>query len=88
MGILFGNSGCLLTKAGITKLSELIIDADKDWNGHTITNCGGLAAGMGKGDILAQDGSVLVKISPGSIGHEFTDGGPGNMPSWKEPPSS
>lgn len=87
MGILFGNSGALLTKAGITKLSELIIDTDKDWNGHVLTNCGGLASGMGKGDLLVHDGSVLVALSPGAIGHELTDGGPGHTPSWQPPPS-
>lgn len=87
MGILFGNSGALLTKAGITKLSELIIDASKDWNGHVITNCGGLAFGMGKGDLIVHDGNVLVALSPGTIGHEFTDGGPGHTPGWQPPPS-
>jgi hypothetical protein len=87
VGLLYGNSGALLTKAGITRLSELIIDADKDWQGKIITNCGGAAAGMGKGDLLVHDGTVLVPVSPGSIGHEFTSNGHAFMPSWEPPPT-
>jgi len=86
MGILYGSSSCILVKAGITKLSELEIDADKDWNGRGITSLKELAAGMGKGDALVHDGSVLVKVSPGDIGDEFTSGGPGHMPGWEPPP--
>jgi hypothetical protein len=29
---------------------------------------------------------VLVKVSPGDIGDEFTSGGPGHMPGWEPPP--
>ena len=66
----------LLTKAGITKLSELIIDADKDWNGKRLSQLKELALGMGKGDILYQGaGGVLVKLSPGPISYELTSGG-------------
>ena len=86
MGLLYGNSGALLSKAGITKLSELVIDTDKDWNGKTITNCGGAAVGMGKGDLLVHNGTVLVAVSPGAIGHEFTSRGPGFVPGWEPPP--
>ena len=86
MGILAGNSSALLIKGGITKLSELEIDGDKDWNGKTILNISGVAAGMQKGGVLVHNGSVLVEVIPGSIGHEFTTGGPGNMPSWLAPP--
>ena len=85
MGILAGNSSCLLVKGGITKLSELDIDCDKDWNGKAILNISGAAAGMQKGGVLVHDGSVLVVVVPGSIGHGFTDGGPGHTPSWEEP---
>ena len=85
MGILAGNSGCLLNKAGITKLSELEIDCDKDWNGKAVLNISGAAAGMQKGGVLVHNGSVLTTVTPGSIGHGFTDGGPGHIPSWEEP---
>jgi hypothetical protein len=72
---------------GITKLSQLMIDIDKDWQGYGITNLKELAAGMTKGDLLVQDGSVLIKVSPGNMGDEFTSGGPGNIPSWEPPPT-
>jgi hypothetical protein len=71
---------------GVKFLSELVIDCDKDWLGFGITNLKELAAGMVKGDVLVQDGSVLVKVSPGDIGDEFTSGGPGHMPGWEPPP--
>ena len=87
MGILFGSSSCLLAKAGITKLSELIIDADKDWNGKGITNLKELASGMGQGDIVQRGSSgVLEKLSPAEIGFELTSNGPGHEISWKAPP--
>ena len=85
MGILAGNSSCLLVKGGITKLSELDIDCDKDWNGKAILNISSTTAGMQKGGVLIHNGSVLVTVIPGSIGHGFTDGGPGHAPSWEEP---
>ena len=85
MGILAGNSSALLVKGGITKLSEMEIDCDKDWNGKNILNISGAAAGMQKGGVLVHNGSVLTTVTPGSIGHGFTDGGPGHMPSWEEP---
>ena len=87
MGILYGNSSCLLVKGGITRLSELSIDVAKDWQGFGISNLKELAAGMGKGDVPVHDGSILAKASPGSIGHEFSDGGPGHTPSWQPPPA-
>jgi len=71
---------------GIKSLSELIIDGDKDWLGFGITNLKELAAGMAKGDLLVQDGSLLAKASPGDIGDGFTSLGPGHMPGWQPPP--
>ena len=88
MGILFGASGCLLTKPGITRLSELEIDADKDWQGYSIDNIAHLASGMARGSLLVHNGSILVAIPSGPIGHEFTSGGPGVQPSWESPPGS
>lgn len=77
----------LLLKAGITKLSELEIDADKDWNGQGISQLKELALSMTKGDILFQGaGDVLVKLSPSSIGDELTSHGPGHAISWEAPP--
>ncbi|MBA7710539.1 hypothetical protein ES703_119482 [subsurface metagenome] len=76
----------LLLKGGISKLSELEIDADKDWDGKGINNLKELALSMTKGDILFRQGDVLVKLSPGPIGDELTSGGPGAAVKWKVPP--
>ena len=77
MGVFLGPSGCFLMKGGITKLSELEIDADKDWQGHGVTNIAHLAAGMTKGSL----------VPAATIGHEFTSNGLLAMPSWEPPPS-
>ena len=87
MGLL-GNGGCLLIKLGVTRLSGLEIDTDKDWGGYGIANLKELAAGMQRGDILQRGGSGgLEKISPGSIGFEITSNGPGHEVSWQAPPT-
>lgn len=88
MGILYGNSGCLLTKAGITKLSQLLIDADKDWGGYGMFNLKELAPGMQRGDVLTHNGTILVKLSPANIGDELTSNGPGQAVEWKAPPTA
>ena len=85
VGILFGSSGCLLVKGGITKLSELEIDTDKDWNSKGIFNLKELDAGMGKGDIVYHNGTRLAKLSPGTIGDELTSRDPFGI-GWEAPP--
>jgi len=75
------------TRGGATKLSELEIDADKDWASYGIFNLKGLAAAMGKGDVLQHgDTGVLEKLSPGPITYELTSSGPGNEVEWEVPP--
>ena len=87
MGLL-GNGGCLLIKLGVTRLSQLAIDADKDWGYHGISNLKGLANGMQRGDILQRGVSgVLEKLSPGPIGFEITSNGPGHEVEWQAPPT-
>ena len=86
MGMLFGASSCLLVKAGITRLSELEVDADKDWQGYGITNIAHLASGMTRGSLLIHNGSVLAAVPAGTIGNEFTSNGPAHIPEWKAPP--
>jgi hypothetical protein len=87
MGILFGASGCLLGRPGISKLSELEIDADKDWQGYGISNLKELAPSMQRGDMLQRgDNGVLEKLSPGAIGFELTSNSPGYKVEWKAPP--
>ena len=72
----------------VTALSQLEIDSDKDWQGFGVTNLKELAAGMHKGDILINDGIRIVKVSPGSIGDEFTSSGSGHLTTWKAPPGA
>jgi len=73
---------------GITKLSELIIDADKNWVDKGISNLKELVLGMQRGDIFYRgSGGVLVKLSPGNIGDELTSQGTGHEIWWQPPPS-
>ena len=73
---------------GVKKLSELQIDADRDWNGKSIWNLKELALGMAKGDIIQKgSGGVLIKITPGPISFELTSNGPGKQIEWKAPPT-
>jgi len=73
-------------RPGATRLSQLEIDADKDWNIKGINNLKELALGMQKGDMFFQQGGVLVKLSPGPLGHELTTRGPGQPIAWEPPP--
>ena len=74
--------GCLLIKlpGGITKLSELEIDADKDWQGFGISNIKEVAAAMAKGDLPI--GGSMDKLTPGTAGEPLTSAGAGNTPTW------
>lgn len=79
-------AGSLFTK-GISKLSELTIDADKDMSGRGVYNLKELAPSMQKGDIIYKGaGGVLVKLSPGPIGYELTCHNPNHEISWEAPP--
>ena len=73
---------------GVDKLSQLTIDADKDWQGKGITNLKQLAAAMAKGDIVVRGNSVLQRLQPGSIGNVLTSGGPLHLPSYMPPTSA
>jgi len=72
-------------------LHELRIDIDKEWvdqdgQPRGISNLKELASGMQKGDVFFRQSSVLVKLSPGPIGHELTTHGPGQPIAWEPPP--
>ena len=67
---------------GITKLSELIIDADKDWQAKGITNLKEVAAAMAKGDLPVRGNAILQRLIPGAIGLVLTSAGPGHIPFW------
>jgi len=77
--------GALLEKMP-KKLSELPIDADKDWETFGITNMKELAAGMNKGDLAISDGAKLAVLTPGSIGTNLITHDWGNLPTWGYPP--
>lgn len=70
---------------GITKLSELIIDADKDWGTNGIANVKETTLGMVKGDMNQKNG-VLIKLSPTNHGDELTSRGVGNEVAFLAPP--
>lgn len=67
---------------GVTKLSELEIDADKDWVAKGISNIKEVAESMETGAIVVHDGSVLIKLSPGVANLVLTSEGPGHLPVW------
>jgi hypothetical protein len=80
----------LLTK-GITRLSQLEIDADKDWRGKGITNIKEVASAMSHGDMIVRSDStpVLVKLPcEYGIGYHFIHaksvGGGKFEPEWKD----
>ncbi len=67
---------------GISKLSQLTIDADKPWVTRGISNIKEIVAGMATGDMIYHDGTKLVKITPGVIGSELITKGPTHPPEW------
>ena len=75
---------------GINKLSELIIDADKDFAADTgtpksITNIKQVAASMAIGNIVQSDGTKLVRIPNGPDGYVLTSQGAGKLLTWAPP---
>ncbi len=67
---------------GITKLSQLTIDADKDWVAMGISNIKEVVAGMATGDIIYRDGNKIQKLIPGPVGTQLKTKGPGQNPIW------
>ncbi len=76
----------LLTKGGITRLSELIIDADKNWQGMGISNLEELTLGMARGDLAVRGDAILRRLQPSTIGYILTSAGPLHIPSWQPAP--
>jgi len=77
----------LLTKAGITKLSELTIDADKDWMLKAISRLAGLDAGQVRGDIWAFDFEdhadlIVRRLQAMEMGKILCSRGAGKPPFW------
>ncbi|MDD5510768.1 MAG: hypothetical protein PHI12_08160 [Dehalococcoidales bacterium] len=68
---------------GVTTLSALTIDADKDWAVKGISNLKELALGMIQGDLIVRGGGgILVRLPAGVANMVLTSGGPGVIPTW------
>ncbi len=52
----------LRSKSGATKLSEIEIDIDKDWQGMLIRNLGGIDSSMQPGDIIYRGQAVFERV--------------------------
>lgn len=61
-----------LIKGGITKLSELEIDVDKDWQAKEITNLKAVVSAMVQGDIVFRGSDILQKLAGEyGVGYNF-----------------
>ncbi len=74
----------------IPTLRELRIDVDKEWVDEAgqprgITELLQIAEAMVKGDIPVRGGLVIVKLTPGPIGHLLTSAGARHIPVWAPP---
>ena len=72
----------VLQKEGVKALSQLEIDADKDWQEKGITNIRQVAAGMAIGHLTQHDGTRLVTLEPGLDKKVLISRGPGNLVYW------
>ena len=75
-------SGAVSPTYVASKLSEVDIDVDKDWQAFGITNLKQLAEGMVKGDVLYSDGTRLVRLLSSSIGSMLTTHDMQHDPTW------
>ena len=71
---------------GITKLSQLEIDTDKDWQAKGMTNLKAVAEAMGHGDIAFRGASIMEKLTADAgKGYNFLRSrGPGLSPVWAD----
>ena len=69
-------------KPGITSLSELIIDANKDWEAKGISNIKELAAAMACGDMNYRGSDIMEKLTAGFGGQFLRTMGPCQPPEW------
>ena len=64
------------------RLSRLIIDADKPWGAHGISNIKELAEAMAQGGILFRGASQIEKLAAGIPGQVLLTKGPNQNPVW------
>ncbi len=71
---------------GIARLSQLEIDADKNWQAREITNLKTIAEAMGHGDIAFRGTGVIERlIADAGKGYNFLRSrGPGLSPVWQD----
>jgi hypothetical protein len=76
----------LLLMRGVAKLSQLEIDANKDWQSREITNLKTIAGAMGHGDIAFRGAGVLENLAADAgKGYNFLRSrGPGLSPVWQD----
>jgi len=72
----------LFTAHSINNLSELTIDADKDWNGKELFNITSILVAMQQGDIIYHNGITLARLPAGTANHNLQCQGPGQNPKW------
>jgi hypothetical protein len=72
----------LIKPNAVSRLSQLTIDADKDWGGKAITNLKGLAAGMTQGDLFFRGPTAIQRLAPGIAGQFLITRGAGANPEW------
>ena len=75
----------LLTR-GINKLSQLDIDADKDWQAREIANLRAIAEGMAHGDVIFRGEGILERLTADAgKGYSFLRSrGSGLSPVWQD----
>jgi hypothetical protein len=71
-----------VSTGGITKLSQLTIDADKNWNLKGISIIKELALAMVRGDLLVHDGVRIVRLPATVANLVLTSTGPLSIPAW------
>lgn len=71
---------------GVARLSQLEVDADKDWQAKEITNLKSLAGAMTHGDLAFRGASILEKLTADAgKGYSFLRSrGPGLSPVWQD----
>lgn len=72
-----------VSTGGVSKISQLAIDADKDWQDKGISNIKELALGMLQGDILVHDGTRIIRLPADVMGLVLTSNGLLAIPSWQ-----
>ena len=77
------------TGGGVSKWSQVVIDADKDMGGFGLTDLKEIALGMNPGDILCFNATQnkLAIVSPGPMSTELLTKGTHWPPVWGFPDS-